>query len=461
MNPPNNTNDSSSSASNRAGFLGSLPSIVLAAAFALWLVRHPSGANAVTLALGSAIALLVITHLVLMSRTSGTAPGRGQVFAQLLLVWLWTFLAVALGGLLMVAVHTGTGTLLVSTLNVRMLLVGAVVAGYVVLVLAVRYRWILVPSMELATGAVTFPLAPEDYPTISLLSDGYFLHQYLAERAKWLDDITSAPDAELAFQTTRAIAAANGNTSLDTARKALEGSLDGSVTLTPARARQLMQQVALTTLGEERRRFIFLMKFQNQLCVWAFILLAAVAVFGAFGWAGPMGVAAVAAIIFRIRDATPSGDPKVYDGGPRWMALLLTPLVGAVSAVLGLLVITALTALDLFSDTVKTALGSLPGFTLDPQPPPFSGFVLGAAIAFGWSAKLLDNLLKKLTDTVEAAAANGNDPTGGGNADDDPQPGQDSPAEGDADDHQGAKDAAQQSLEASIPEPTVPEDHQQ
>ena len=146
------------------------------------------------------------------------------------------------------------------------------------------------------------------------------------------------------------------------------------------------------------------MKVQNQLCIFALILISVVGVFSAMGWAVPMMLAAAAAIVFRIRDLTPVGNTKTYDGGARWMALFLTPLIGAASAVLGLIVIAALSYSHILSAEVSQYLKGIPTLRLEPRTYPFGPLVLGLAVAFGWSARLLDDLLKSLTAAVDKQA---------------------------------------------------------
>ncbi|HMQ65011.1 MAG TPA: hypothetical protein PJ992_01880 [Arachnia sp.] len=94
------------------------------------------------------------------------------------------------------------------------------------------------------------------------------------------------------------------------------------------------------------------MKVQNQLLALIFILLTLVLAFGVLGWGMPILVGALTALLVRIRDLSPKGDGNNIDGGPRWMALLLTPLVGAASAMLGLIAATALVQLKVFGDAL-------------------------------------------------------------------------------------------------------------
>jgi hypothetical protein len=287
-----------------------------------------------------------------------------------------------------------------------MLVNAGVVALYAVAVLAVRQWWIMRPIGTWMIAADNFPKTPGDWDVsgVSPGSDGYFGRERQIAHLKWLEDILTADnERKVRFEAARAYVEAADMDGLDDERSALRSMLLDPGKWDPERVRHNARVIALTVPERRVAASIFLTKVQNQLCVFTFVLLGAVAFLGALGWAAPMGLAAVAAIVFRIREIAPLGAPKKFDGGPRWMALFMTPLTGAVSAVLGLTAVAALAHLKIFSDSLNAELTQVPGVGLNLEAPTFSPVVLGLAIAFGWSAKLLDTMLGKVTDALDAA----------------------------------------------------------
>lgn len=390
------------------GALGVLASLLIAISYLVWWGTNDVQANAVTIGLAAAIASLIVVSAVM------AATNTGKAWAGLLAVGLWIFLVVSIGGLFAAAAATHTQGLVVTAINVRMVRTGAAVAFYAVAILAVRYRWIILPMAEMTHGDSVFPASPRQagvLPAVSPLSDGYFISGDQEFRSKWIAAVRSADTAmEIEWMIARAYAETAGVEGLKASRKLLGEALvkrngKSGETITEVAESRLMRQhawnVALTVLNASASRSIFLTKVQNQLCVFTLILLGAVAVFSTLGWAAPMAVAGAAAIIFRIRDLTPIGDPSGFNGGARWMALLMTPLTGAVSAVLGLTVVNALANVGVFSTDLAKSLDTIPGINLVTATKPLGALVLGLAVAFGWSARLLDDMLKKLTAALE------------------------------------------------------------
>lgn len=331
----------------------------------------------------------------------GESPAHTRVGLVLIAVGLWTFVVVSLGGFGAVSA-ANTPLLTVTPISIRVVATAAFVAVYAVAVLWVRHRWILRPSAQLAVGSTTFPDGPGlAYPPVSLFSDGYFLHEYQVSKSNWIQAIKDTADdpAKLRFEAERAYAEAEGIKSLKSSREALEGMLSGSKEMDSDQTRHHALVIAMRAPDFWTTTHIYIGKVQNQLLVFTFLLLGAAAVFGVLGWGLPMAFGAAAAIVFRIRALTPLGDKKSFDGGARWMALFSTPLTGAVSAVLGLIVLSALRELGIVGDKVVIGISNMGGPSSDPLI--FKPLALAFAVAFGWSAKLLDTMLGKLTKSVE------------------------------------------------------------
>lgn len=328
------------------------------------------------------------------------AVGAVRDSLVLLALGVWIFVGVAGGGLLAAAsIATGDAPAAVDQLDLRMILTGAVVALYAVLVLLVRRWWIVEPIGRMFVGLE--PLYdPARVPArVTVGASGYFTDELERARLLRLGAIGAGKERQgLSFEATLAYVEAFQDKDLVASRDALAGQLTGAAQWNDELVRHHARVIVLNGPGEQS--FLYLAKVQNQLLVFTFLLLAAVAAFSALGWAAPMAVAATAAIVFRIRNLLPLGNPLDFDGGSRWMALFLTPLTGAVSAVLGLNVLSALAEADMLSAALATDL-HVAGFGLTAEPPHFDGLQLGIAIAFGWSAKLLDTMLGKLTDIVE------------------------------------------------------------
>lgn len=388
---------------------GLLASLLAACVYLGWWLTNGSHSNSLTIMLAAVLGSLVIVSALHLA-TSGAV-------VHLLAVGLWTFLALSVGGLAAAATATRTDILVVNTITIRMVLTAAAVSGYAVAILGVRYAWILRPMAQVTAGSAVFPDAPSaEYPPVSPLSDGYFLHERQVAQSKWIRSIqalSGSPDKArhewmlveaydaVATEAGRAISAeVLGN---EIAGKKMAGTTGTDAAL----IRQHALLVAIHQSDVTAGRSIFLMKVQNQLCVFALILLGVVGVFSALGWAVPMLLAAAASILFRMRDLAPVGKTTSYDGGARWMALFLTPLTGAVSAVLGLTVISALADVHILSAEVSKYLENIPELRLDARSYTFGPLVLALAVAFGWSARLLDDLLKSLTAAVDKQTEDG------------------------------------------------------
>ncbi|MDO5745993.1 MAG: hypothetical protein Q4P23_16180, partial [Micrococcaceae bacterium] len=384
-------------------FLGFLAALLLAGSYVWWWLRNDGQPNAVTICLAMAIASLITVHIFLALTKLASV--------RLLAAGLWIFLTVSLGGLVAAAVLNQTQALVVNALNLRMVLTGAGVALYAVGILGVRYWWIILPMSEMARASVQFPelpLAKDSNTEVSLLTDGYFVTEDLKAQSTWITSIKNRAQGTAAdeWMLARAHVAADEQGGLKASGEAIAAAFSGNKgwEMTGAEKRTLRQHalvVALNAPDTASANNIFLMKVQNQLCVFAMILLAATAAFSSLGWTAPMGVAAIAAVVFRMRDLTPMGKPGSYDGGARWMALFMTPLTGAVSAVLGLIVLSALAHAGIFSTKLATDLELPSKIELTVLSFEFTPLMLGLAVAFGWSAKLLDSMLKTLTETVE------------------------------------------------------------
>lgn len=411
-------------------FLGVAMSVLGLAAYLWWWLIQGSSPNAITITLGLAFLALIVAH-VTQIQTSDTAR------VTLIATWLWIFLGASILGLMYVASLIRGDRLVSSTLTTQILLIAAGLATYAVVILAVRYRWILRPSAQLYWAHALFPseLNPDDYPHVSPFADGYFIHENRLALTRRLKRIREATGEELSSEANQILATTKNYTSVQTERdslKALLATLEGpsadpkriltetEKALCEKRVRHLSSALTIATVDGPSTQTLYLLKVQNQLTVFAFVLLVAVAALAATGWLVPMGLAAISALVFRIRTLAPIGEPETYDGGARWMALFITPLIGAVSAVIGLYAVAALAQADLLSETLGAKLALPDGLGVETSPQHFSVLALGIAIAFGWSARLLDSMLETLTSRV-SSSGEPNPKTPGKETDKDPE----------------------------------------
>jgi hypothetical protein len=342
-----------------------------------------------------AVALLAVSILLLFN----AAP-----LFTLLATGLASFLAVALAGL-----ATGSAVFVGKPISTQVLLTAGGVALYLMLVMYVRNAWILVPAASLVNASGRLSEPPAETPHVSLWNDGFLVTERQNARVARLDEVQEGElDAvrvrayreALAFEVPK-----NGTDEFKSQKEVLAKSTNPK---SSDAIRSAALDVAMVGSYRSSSRYILLMKVQNQLLVLILLLLAVVAAFGILGWALPMLFGAVAALIIRVRALTPLGDPKKINGGPRWMVLFLTPLVGAVSAVIGLVLIKALEDFEILSDTITKAL-PVPAF--DGTIPYFPASALAVAAALGWTAKLLDALMANVTALVDTKD---DDPSGGG-----------------------------------------------
>ncbi|KAB1645042.1 hypothetical protein [Gulosibacter chungangensis] len=402
--------------------IGLIAALLTLGAYLWWWLSSGNPPNPITITLGVALLGLIAVHVVQLSLGGGA---RYSAVLTLVATGLWVFLSASLVGLMFAATLIGGEKLVSSTFTVQMLYIAAGMALYAVALLGVRYRWILRPLAQLYSSDITYPLEPDPqnerdaqpkqdtqhYPRVSPFSDGYFIYESDRARARQFDRIRKASGDALLAEATHILATTRGNEAVKTdrealskliaklecAKKAADSSFDPTACMD--RIRRLTTMI-LVTVSSPSPRFVYLMKVQNQLAIVALVLLVAVGALSATGWIVPMTLAAIAALIFRIRNLMPVGDPEKYDGGARWMALFITPLLGAVSAVIGLYAVAALAQAELLSDTLGAKLGLPDGLGIETSPQHFSILALGIAIAFGWSARLLDTMLAKLSDSV-------------------------------------------------------------
>jgi len=408
----------------RAGrFTGLALAMLATVMFCFWWAFNDVRPNALSFGIGGALVALITVHAVLLATRA-----QSSVVAPLVATGLWIFAAVAVGGLLLAATAAGDDDLRPTPLNLRMVSVAAFIAAYAVLVVAVRYWWIVRPVAQLV-DEVTTPVEGEtdgDVPGAGLWASAYFIRERRAALARRLEGVDAEDTVRLAVEATSAYAVARGDTRLADSWKALEGALSGApgAAISPARMAFHTRAILLDLHDRRMASALYLWKVQNQLFVCVVILLGAVAFFGIQGWGAPMSVAAVAAVVVRVRSLAPLGDPGKYDGGARWMTLFMTPLVGAVSAVIGLALISALSALKLFNEDLPEVIGLSSGVWVGAEAPAFGVLALGFAAAFGWSARMLDTMLAALTARVakeaeaeadgHAAGAGGAGGSGGG-----------------------------------------------
>lgn len=387
-------------------FTGLALALLAAVVFWLWWVGNGIQPNALSSGIGAALAALVIVHAVLLAIREGS---RAPV--ALAAIGLWIFLGVAAGGLLLAATAAGDDVLRPTPLNLRMVFVAVFVAVYAVLVVAVRHWWIVLPVAHLVDGfgepaggrrGGGGDADGDDGARPGLLTDGYFMRERRAALARRLEGVDAEDPVRLRLEATAAYALARDDAGLTEAKASLRAGLTEAPPAGSGFAQLVFptRAVLVHVHGRGTGSAIYLWKVQNQLFACAVILLGAVAFFGAHGWAAPMSVAAVAAIIVRVRSLVPLGDPGAYDGGARWMTLFMTPLVGAVSAVIGLTLIAALSELELLNEDLPEVIGLSSGVWLGTEAPAFGVLALGLAAAFGWSAKMLDTMLATLTARV-------------------------------------------------------------
>lgn len=291
-------------------------------------------------------------------------------------------------------------------LVISLLVTGFVVTGYGMVILAVRQYWIIRPSDQLSSvvseisapsGGAAFGSAPIE-PDLSWHDAGYPIEQYYLRRRRWERAIANASTGdELRAVAAAALTMASDIKELDTSRGVLQKQAvmpAPSELMVRHHARQVVAQAIDLTMA----RVNLVQKVQNYLTVFAFLLLGFIVAFSAHGWAAPMVMGAAAACLFRVRQVIPDG-PSTLGGGARWMAMLLTPLIGAVAAVIGLVIVSALEG-KVFTEGLVEPL-NLPRWDVHAGQHRFSDSALAIAIALGWSAKLLDTLLSRVTSQVE------------------------------------------------------------
>ncbi len=337
-----------------------------------------------------------------------------EVFA-LVAMGLAIFLGIALAGL-----AAGAAVFADEAISTQVVLTAGAVSLYVMLIMYVRNAWILVPTATLVGVSGRLTDLPPDIPRVPLWSDGFLVRERQGARIARLAEVRDADDTALDAVRVRAYRSAKDIDDLKEQRTVLAKPVSAA---TRRAIRSAALDVAVVVTNKSAGTYILLVKVQNQLLVLALLLLAAVATFGIVGWALPMIFGAVGALIARVRTLTPQGDPAKVDGGPRWMALLLTPLVGAVSSVVGLVLIKALEEFGVLSDDLAKVV-PVPSF--DGMTPYFPIATLAIAAAFGWTARLLDALMAKVTALVDEGAgssgsgASGTAPTANDPAANDP-----------------------------------------
>lgn len=352
-----------------------------------------------------ALALVVVSILLLVSARSRSSddadtPGHVEVLLALVATGLASFLGIAIAGL-------AAGTAIFqdqATMSTQVVLTAGVVASYLMLVLYVREAWILVPAATLlgVSGQLLVDPPPR-IPSVPLWSDGFFVRERQRARVARLKEVQNADAMTLDSVRVRAYRDAQGIDELKQQQEVLAKPVADAARET---IRSAALDVAVVASNRSSVQYILLMKVQNQLLVLIFLLLAAVATFGVLGWALPMLFGAIGALIVRVRKLTPLGDPTKIDGGARWMVLLLTPLVGAVSSVIGLVLIRALEEFEVLSDDIAKVV-RIPAF--DGAVAYFPVATLAVAAAFGWTARLLDALMSKVTTLVDKADSGSND----------------------------------------------------
>ncbi|MGO1544464.1 MAG: hypothetical protein ACTHXA_09005 [Gulosibacter sp.] len=403
--------------SGRAGTVAGLAAALFGAAgYLWWWMSTQNPINVVTITLGAAFAALIVTQLIRLFVDHGKGANTPLT---LVVAGLWIFLICGIAGLAVAGAIIRGDHLVASTFTIRMLFVAAFIAAYAVALFAVRHRWILLPMAQLHGIDPKKPDEPDPNPMVSPFAAGYFIEEYRLQRSHFLRQLRLEQGADLLKRAGRALSMSESIAGLKAQHEELAGLLVeatkppinrwlfvGKRRTVPSgqRIRQLSASLYEAANGQSKSRDVFLMKVQNQLAVVALFLLVTVGAFAATGWVVPMALAGVAALIFRIRKLMPEGDPAAYDGGARWMALFITPLLGAVSAVIGLLAIAALVGADVLSDTLGAGLELPEGLGIDSGPQEFGILALGIAIAFGWSARLLDTMLSTLSDRVSAPA---------------------------------------------------------
>ena len=357
---------------------------------------------------------------------------RTSISTELASIMAWCFSAIVLAGLAS-SLATSRPTSATSPLGMdpimtRATITAAVVSLYLTGMVLIRHYWIFIPMLHAISepdGAIT---------RLKLLDNGFLFQAYGALLRHRLEAVKQDDGPELVAECARVYAEAAASSSLskkfETQLNELVLLLDSSEPFNAAKARTICRTI-LTYEYQPTSKTIVLTKIQNQLFIFAMMLLAVATTFGILGWGAPMLVGASAAIIARASSLSPLGAPENLDGGPRWMALLVTPLIGAVASVIGLLVISGCKALNIFSTELKAALPTVPDLGLSREDYYFAPSALVLAAAFGWSSKLLDGLLRKVTDFVgngspdpssDPQGPGGGNPGGGpGDSDDTPE----------------------------------------
>lgn len=327
--------------------------------------------------------------------------GRTSISTELASIVAWCFTAIILAGLASSLATpqplSAISPLAMDPIMTRATITAAVVSLYFAGMVLIRHYWILDPMLHAISepdGAVT---------RLKLLDNGFLFQTYGALLRHRLDAVEQDNGPELMTECARVYAEAAASSSLskklEPQLNELRPLLDSSKPFDAAKARAICRTILIYEY-QPTSKTIVLTKIQNQLFIFAIMLLAVATTFGILGWGAPMLVGASAAIIARASSLSPLGSPENLDGGPRWMALLVTPLIGAVASVIGLLAISGCIALKIFSTELTAALPTVPDLGLSREDYEFAPSALVLAAAFGWSSKLLDKLLNNITDFV-------------------------------------------------------------
>lgn len=367
------------------------------------------------------VLLLTVLGVYVVGGARPFVAGSRSAAVQVLHLGMMIFAVAGIGGAVALTTISGCPD---PRSTVKALTIGAVVALYTVGMLALRRQWALRPTAQgLLAGYPEIAASP-----LPIWSDGYLMTpSSRIVRAEFARIEQIGENAtELAAYARRVMIAAAGTPACAAASKALTEALKEKSPSLPL-VKGLCRDLVETYVLHARDKVLALSKIQNMLLVLTLMLLAVVAIFSTLSWTTPMLVAATTAVIFRIRDLTPAG--KTFDGSIRWMAVMLTPLVGAASAVVGLLVLAALFDVGVLSADLGSKL-AIPGLSTDgigaacraavgasggsagSGSTGASALLLGVAGAFGYSAKLLDTLLDRITAYVDKKPGEPTDSSG-------------------------------------------------
>ena len=109
---------------------------------------------------------------------------------------------------------------------------------------------------------------------------------------------------------------------------------------------------------------------------------------------------ALGGILSRLRKAT-LDDGAAFEVKPSWSVMFLAPVVGALSAWFGILIVQALIDLEILGSSLEIGFPSSNNLVTSGSLNGTNGWTLLLSFIFGWSATLFDSVIDKLEGRIE------------------------------------------------------------